>query len=83
MEVHFSADVQGQLDQLARDSGRRCDELVQDAVIGLIDDLGGMRKTLDRRYDEIESGAVEAIDGETAYRLLMARTQEQRNLSRG
>ena len=77
----FSADVQGRLDHLARDSGRRSDELVQDAVIGLIDESGDVRSMLDRRYDDIENGTVQPIVGETAYQFLMARTHERRTLS--
>jgi hypothetical protein len=33
---------------------------------------------LDRRYDDLESGRVQAIDGEEAYRRLMAKTEERR-----
>jgi hypothetical protein len=33
MEVQFTPDVQAKLDQMARETGRRSDELVQDAVI--------------------------------------------------
>jgi len=38
MEVHFSPDVQVKLDRMARDTGLRSDELVEDAVIGLFDE---------------------------------------------
>ena len=34
MEVHFTPDVQAKLEQMARDTGRRSDELVEDAVVG-------------------------------------------------
>ena len=36
--------------------------------MGLYDELARTREILERRYDELESGAVEAIDGEEAYR---------------
>ena len=36
------------------------------------------RELLDRRYDEMESGKVQGIDGEDAYRHLMEKTQAQR-----
>jgi len=78
MEVHFTPDVQAKLEQMARDTGRRSDELVEDAVIGLFDELAHTREMLVRRYDDLESGRVQPIDGEDAYRRLMEKTEAQR-----
>jgi predicted transcriptional regulator len=79
MEVHFTPDVQAKLEQMARDTGRPSNELVEDAVIGYFDELAHMRETLDRRYDDLESGRVKPIDGEEAYRRLMEKTEAQRH----
>jgi predicted transcriptional regulator len=81
MEVPFTPDVQAKLDQMARDTGRRSDELVQDAVIGFFDELAFTRDLLERRYRDLESGHVQPIDGEEAYRRLMAKTEEHRRHS--
>jgi predicted transcriptional regulator len=81
MEVHFRPDVQAKLDQMARESGRPSDELVEDAVVGYFDELAHARETLDRRFDDLECGRVTPIDGEEAYRLLMERTESQRRRS--
>ncbi len=78
MEVQFSPDVQAKLDRMARETGRRSDELVQDAVIGFFDELAFTGELLDRRYHDLESGRVQPIDGEEAYRRLMAKTEERR-----
>jgi predicted transcriptional regulator len=78
MEVHFTPDVQAKLEQMARETGRRSDELVEDAVIGLFDELAGTREMLDRRYDDLASGRVQPVDGEEAYRILMQKTEAQR-----
>jgi hypothetical protein len=78
MEMHFTPDVQAKLEQMARDTGRRSDELVEDAVIGLFDELAFTREMLDRRYDDLESGRVQPVDGEEAYRRLMEKTEAQR-----
>ena len=78
MEVQFSPEVQARLDQMARDTGRRSDELVQDAVVGLLEELAFTREMLERRYRELEGGRVDAVDGEEAYRHLMAKTDERR-----
>ena len=79
MEVEFTPDVQAKLDQMAREVGRRSDELVQDAVMGFFDELTYTREMLERRYGDLRSGRVQAIDGEEAYRRLMAKTQERRH----
>jgi predicted transcriptional regulator len=79
MEVHFTPDVQAKLDQMARDAGRQPAEVIEDAVIGLYDELAHTREMLDRRYDEMESGKVQGIDGEEAYRRLMEKTQASRS----
>lgn len=82
MEVRFTPDVQTRLEQLARETGRPSDELVEDAVIGYFDELAQTREMLDRRCDDLESGRVKAIDGEEAYRLLMEKTEAQRQRHR-
>jgi predicted transcriptional regulator len=82
MEVHFKPDVQAKLDQMARESGRPSDELVEDAVIGYFDELAHTREMLDRRFDDLEGGRVKPIDGEEAYRRLMETTDAQRQRHR-
>jgi hypothetical protein len=78
MEVHLKPDVQAKLDQLTRETGRPSDDLRADAVIGLFDELAYARETLERRYDDLKTGRVHPIDGEEAYRRLMAKTEELR-----
>jgi predicted transcriptional regulator len=82
MEVHFTPDVEAKLEQMARETGRPRDELVADAVIGYFDELTHTREMLDRRFDDLESGRVKPIDGEEAYRLLMKKTEAQRQRHR-
>jgi len=78
MEVHFTAETEKKLKDLAAQSGRRTDDLVEDAMIGYFDELSQVREMLDRRYDEMESGKVEGIDGEEAHRRLIEKTQARR-----
>jgi len=78
MEVNLTPDAQAKLEQMARDAGRQPAEVIEDAVLGLYDELAYTREMLDRRYDEMESGKVEGIDGEEAYRRLMANTEARR-----
>jgi predicted transcriptional regulator len=79
MEVHFTPDVQAKLDQMARDTGRHSDELLEDAVIGLYDDLTFKRDTLNRRYDDLESGRVKAIPGGEVFARLRAKSAARRD----
>jgi predicted transcriptional regulator len=78
MEVHFKPDVQAKLEQMARESGRPSDELLEDALVGYFDEVTHAREMLEGRFDDLESGRVKLIDGEEAYRRLMQRTEDQR-----
>jgi len=79
MEVHFAPDVEKKLHDLAAQSGRGTDELLQDALAGYLDNLGQTRDMLDSRYDDLKSGRVKPIDGEEAFARLKAKTEAQRN----
>lgn len=81
MEVHFTPDVEKKLNALAAESGRRTDELLQDALAAYFDELAQTRDMLDSRYDELKSGKVNPIDGEEAFARLKAKTEAQRNRS--
>ena len=79
MEVHVKPEMQAKLDEMARESGCRPEELVEDAINGYFDELAVTREMLDRRYDDLESGRVKLIDGEEAYRRLMEKIEARRN----
>jgi predicted DNA-binding protein len=79
MEVHLTAELEKKLNELATLSGRPADELVRDAVAGMVDELAETRSMLDRRYDEIKSGKVKLIDGEEAFARLRERIDARRN----
>lgn len=64
MEVHFTPEIEKKLSELAAQSGMSADELVQDAVVGMFDELAETRQMLDRRYDDIKSDGVKLIPGE-------------------
>ena len=78
MEVHFTPDVQAKLEKMARDTGRGSDELLEDAVIGLYDDLTFTRDTLSSRYDDLESGRVKPIPGDEVFARLRAKSAVRR-----
>ena len=76
MKVHFRPELEKKLNDLAALIGRPVDELLQDAVAGLIGDLAETRETLDRRYDDLKSGRVKPVDGEAFFESLRQREEE-------
>ena len=78
MEVHFSPDVQDKLEQMARDTGRRSEYLVENMVTEMLDALVITRQTLDRRYDDLESGRVKPIPGDEVFARLRAKSAARR-----
>jgi hypothetical protein len=81
MEVHFAPEVEKKLNDLAAQSGRGTDEVLQDALAGYFEELAGTRDMLNSRYDGLKSGGVTPIDGEEALSRLKAKTQAQRDRS--
>ena len=79
VEVRFKPDLQAKLDELATETGRPTDELVEDVVAGYFDELARTQETLNSRYDDLKSGRVKPIDGEEAFARLKANTEAQRN----
>jgi hypothetical protein len=79
MEVHLTAETEKKLKDLASQSGRGTDDLVEDAMAGYFDEVLQIRETLDSRYDAMKSGMVKPIDGEEAFASLKAKTEAERN----
>jgi len=78
MEVHFNPEVESKLEQMARDAGRRTDQLVAEVVTDFLDGLDFTRETLDRRYDDLESGRVKLIPGDEVFARLRAKSTARR-----
>ena len=64
MEVHFTAETEKKLKDLAAQSGRGTDELVEDALAGYVDELVKVRDMLNSRYDGLKTGKVRPIPGD-------------------
>ena len=79
MEVHLTAETEKKLKDLAAQSGRGTDDLVEDAMAGYFYEVLQIRETLDSRYDDLKSGRVKPIDGEEAFASLKAKTEAERN----
>jgi predicted transcriptional regulator len=79
MEVHFNPDLQAKLDELATETGRPTDELVEDAVLGYFNELAQTRETLNSRYDDLKSGRVKPIPGDEVIARLREKSATRRS----
>ena len=78
MEIHFPPEVQTKLEQMARDTGRRSNELVENVVTDFFDEITFTREALDRRYDDLENGRVKLIPGDEVFARLRAKSAARR-----
>jgi hypothetical protein len=78
MEVQFTHQTAKKLKDLAAQSGRGTDDLVEDAMVAYIDELLQTRQMLDSRYDDIKNGKVKPIPGEEAFAQLRAKSAASR-----
>ena len=76
MEVHLKPETETRLNDLATKSGRPTDDLVEDAMAGYLQEVAEVRRSLYTRYDEIKSGKVKPIDGETFFESLRRREDD-------
>jgi predicted DNA-binding protein len=76
MEVRLKPETESRLNELASKSGRPTDDLVEDAMAGYLGEVTEMRAMLDNRYDEMKSGRLKPIDGETFFEDLRRREDE-------
>mgnify|MGYP001439513723 CR=1 FL=1 len=76
MEVRFKPETEIRLQELASQSGRPTDDLVEDAMAGYLTEVSELRSTLDSRYDDIKSGRVKLVDGETFFEGLRRRGED-------
>jgi predicted transcriptional regulator len=79
MEVQVSPETAKKLRDLATRSGRAPEDIVEDALVGYLEEVTSVRKTLDSRYDDLKSGQVKPIDGEEAFRKLREKSQRRRS----
>lgn len=67
MEVNVSSELEARLNEASSRAGCAKDDLVRDALSSYLDELAEVGSLLDRRYDDLKSGRVQAIDGELAF----------------
>ena len=73
MEIRLKPETESRLNELASKSGRRTDDLVEDAMAAYLIEVAELRNMLDGRYDDIKSDRVKRIDGEAFFEDLRRR----------
>lgn len=79
MELRFKPETEARLHEMAQQSGRPLEDVVEDALSGYFAEAAELHATLDRRYQEIKSGAVKPIDGEAFFESLRMRESKNRS----
>jgi hypothetical protein len=77
--VHFIPEIQAKLEQMARDTGSRSEELVESMVADFFHEATFAGQTLDQRYDDLESGIVKPIPGNEVFAKLLAKSAARRS----
>jgi predicted transcriptional regulator len=78
MVVRLKPETESRLQELAATTGRKPEDLVEDAMAGYIAELAQVRKMLDDRYDDLKSGRVVPIDGQEAIDQLRRKSEARR-----
>ena len=78
MVVRLKPETESKLQKLAATTGRKPEELVEDAMAGYLAELADVRKMLDNRYDDLKSGRVAPVDGEEAIDRLRRKSENRR-----
>ena len=82
MEVHFRPEIESRLQELATQSGRAPNDLIEDAMAGYLQELAHTREMLDSRYDDLKTGRVKPVDGEAAFANLRRKSKSKERRAR-
>ena len=81
MELHLRPETESRIHELAAQTGRPANELVEDAMAGYLQELAQTREMLDSRYDDLKSGRVKPRNGEEAFAGLREKSEARRSSS--
>jgi predicted DNA-binding protein len=79
MEVRLRPETESRLHELAAETGRPENELVEDAMAGYLAELAQVRQMLDVRYDGVKTGGVKPLDGEESFARLRRKSEDRRS----
>ncbi len=78
MEVHLRKETEARLQEIAQETGRPANDLLEDAMAGYLQELAQTREMLDGRYDELTSGRIKPVDGEAAFTTFRQKSEARR-----
>jgi predicted DNA-binding protein len=78
MSIQLTPEHEARIKELARQTGRDNAEVLGEVIDSYFEELGRINATLDRRFDEIKSGQVEAINGDEVFERLRRKSEERR-----
>ena len=78
MEVRLRPETEHRLHELASQSGRATDDLMEHAMAAYLAEVSEIRSTLDQRYDNYKKGNVATLDGEAFFESLRDRAEERK-----
>jgi|HubBroStandDraft_6_1064221.scaffolds.fasta_scaffold1245338_2 predicted transcriptional regulator len=78
MEVNLRPETASRLQELAQQTGRETNDLIEDAMASYLQELTETREMLNGRYDNLKSGKVKAVDGESAFADLRRKSEQRR-----
>ena len=78
MEVNFRPETESRLQELAQQTGRAPDDLIEDAMAGYLKEIGLTREMLDARYDDLKTGRAQAVDGNAVFDDLRRKSEQRR-----
>jgi predicted DNA-binding protein len=79
MEIQFKPETEARLRELENESGRPAQELIEDAMSAYLAEVAELRRVIDTRYDEVQSGRVKPIDGEEVLARLRSKSKQRRD----
>jgi predicted transcriptional regulator len=79
VQINLTPQTQAKLDKLAQETGRNADDLVEDALVGYLDEVAQLREVLDSRYDDLKSGRVRPITGDIALAQMREKSRVRRS----
>jgi predicted transcriptional regulator len=83
VQINLTSQTQAKLDELAQQTGRNADDLVEDALAGYFEEVAHVREVLDGRYHDLKSGRVKGIDGDVALAQLHEKSRRRRSERHG
>ena len=78
MSIQLTPEHEARIKELARQTGRDNNEVLGEVIDSYFEELGRINATLDRRYDEIKSAEVKAINGDEVFERLRGKSEERR-----